>query len=205
MTQYNYPLRLGKVVSRVAIPTFPVEVVNHDEAALFVAREKLRIFSANSIHVFNAAKSGKKDSDRYQILKHSEKGADRGSRFVSSSGQRAIGKVVQRRRNEVALIDIFDPSGKLVASAAENLYGRLKSAMKSLVSGGAKSVLETASPLQFRSTSQATIFSLAPLDADGSTQLTLESPDVSAEHEQCILLGAITLMFWWQHDKSAST
>ncbi len=205
MPQYEYPLRLSKMVSRIAIPTFPIVVENHDGVDLFVGREKLRIFSANSIHVFSAAEAGKKEAERYQILDYSGKGVDRGARFVSSAGSGPVGKILQRRRNEMVLTDISDPYGKPVASAADNVYERLKAVMKSFVSGGSRKVLDTASSLQFRSASQAPMFSLVPLDTKGSTQLTLESPDLSAEHEKCILLSAITLMFWWQHDESAGS
>jgi hypothetical protein len=205
MPQYEYPLRLSKMVSRIAIPSFPIEVANHDGVALFVGREKLRIFFANSIHVFSAATAGKKEAEQYQILDHSEQGVDRGFRFVSSADRLPVGKILQHKRNEMVLIDISDPYGKPVASAADNVYERLKAVMKSFVSGGSKKVLDTTSPLQFRSASQAPMFSLVPLDTKGSTQLTLESPEVSAEHEKCILLSAITLMFWWQHDESAGS
>lgn len=184
-------------------------VENHDGVALFVGREKLRIFSANSIHVFSAANAGKKEAERYQILDHSEKGVDRGFRFVSSADSGPVGKILQRRRNEMVLIDISDPYGKPVASAASNVYERFKAVMKSFVSGGSKKVLDTTSSLQFRSASQAPMFSLVPLDTKGSTQLMVkcevnhfEEPGAVIPHAR-ICEGAVgqpAVLPQWRHN-----
>lgn len=205
MPQYEYPLRLSKMASRIAIPTFPIVVENHGGVALYVGREKLRIFSANSIHVFSAAHTGNNEPETYQILDHLEECVDRGARFVSSADSGAVGKILQRRHDEMVLIDIFDPFDRLVARAADNVCARLKAVTENFVSGETKKALYTNSPLQFRSASQFPLFSLVPLDTKGNTQLAFEYPDVSAEHEHCILLSAITLMFWWQHDESAGS
>lgn len=203
MSEYRYPLQLRKMISRVASPTFPVTVVDRDEVTLLVAREKLRIFSANTMHVFSAAASAKMETEQYQIVEYSGKGIDRAFRFVASADRRLVGKLEQRRQHKMVLVDILDAYEKPVASAVDNVQERLSVAMKSFFSGGAKKVFETTVPLQFSSPAQAPMFSLTPVDTEGTMQLSLASSDISAAHEQCMVLSAITLMLCWQHDASA--
>jgi hypothetical protein len=205
MPQYEYPIRLRQLESRIAIPTFPIEVTNCDGKILFISKEKLRFFSANSLHVFLTANPKKQGSEKYQLLNYSEKGIDRGVRFLSIKDQRAIGKILQHKRNGVVLIEIFDSLNKLVASTTDNVFWHSMDMIKSVVFTDEKKLQDSASHYQFRTASHVPVFSITPHDLKGSIQLTLESVDVTIEHEECILLGMITLMFWLQHDKSAGS
>lgn len=202
MAQYAYPLSLQRQPGRIANPSHPVAVVAANGEAIYLGREKLRWFTANSIHVYPAQRAGKNDPDRYQILDAQDRQSDRAYRFVASSSKRVVGKLTQRRQQGTVVVDVYDAGTRPFASTSVELRARFGDVVGAVL--GARPTGNSLPPLHFRA-GDAPVFTLTPTGLNGDAELTLDAADLSAEREQCVLLAALTMAFWWQHDESAGS
>lgn len=132
-----------------------------------------------------------------------EKGLDRGATFVYSAKQQSIGKIAQRRRQNLVQIEISDERDKRLFTVADNPSQRAQAMMKAFLKGGVNEVLATVQPLRFILSGQSVGFELQPTDNYGSLKLTLSVPETTRETETCVLLGVSVLMYWWESDRSS--
>ncbi|NJM13720.1 MAG: hypothetical protein HC889_19365 [Synechococcaceae cyanobacterium SM1_2_3] len=137
------------------------------------------------------------------MLPLTEKGLDRGARFIYSAKQQPIGKITQRRRQKLVQIDISDERDQRLFTVADNMSQRGQAMMKAFLTGGFNEVLATTQPLRFTQPGQSVGFELQPTDNFGNLELTLSAPETTPETEICVLLGVTVLMYWWGSDRSS--
>jgi hypothetical protein len=187
---YSYPLFLHPAAAYFG-SSAPVTVLDLTDEVVFFAREKM--FKQGQIQVY-------KDRQRQQEVFRIKpvKGKQRQQQFIQIAKDMHIGGITERRGLSAVGYEISAQSSGILFVVHIDIANVARAAMKAFVSGRVNRV----PPVEFLDRDGKPVASLHITNKRGGQRFELIDADIKPANEVRLLLSAITLMVWWDHDNS---